>query len=171
MKVNLKSKICCPKNAGPFQMKVKIVFGLLIWYIISLIILEGCGCVSSPDIYRWEEKGDVTSLISALQDDNATVRWKAAEALGEIGDKRAVEPLISALQDDNATVREDAAWALGEIGDKRAVEPLISALQDWDATVRRNAAEALRKLAKTLGVAKIDIRINQALTSYRKIYK
>ena len=53
-------------------------------------------------------------------------RRAAAEALGQLGDKRAVEPLIAALQDDVENVRQAAAEALGQLGDERAVEPLIA---------------------------------------------
>src|SRR5215510_1908361 len=70
----------------------------------------------------------VDSLIAALKNPNWQVRYYAAWALGQIGDKRAVEPLITALHDENETVQDWATSALGEIGDKRAVDPLIEAL-------------------------------------------
>ena len=56
-----------------------------------------------------------------LTDDDEINRWKAAEALGRLGDPDAVEPLIDALWDDDSRVRLKAAWALGQIGDSRAV--------------------------------------------------
>ena len=78
---------------------------------------------------------------------NCTVRGEAAEALGEIGDERAVEPLIHALKDRDKAVRWKAAEALGEIGDERAVEPLIHALKDKDrAWVHCQVAEALGEI-------------------------
>jgi HEAT repeat protein len=80
-------------------------------------------------------------LIKALGDKDRG--HNAAEALGDIGDKRAVEPLIKALSDGGQEVRESAARALGEIGDKRAVKPLIKALEDEDYSVRAIAAGAL----------------------------
>jgi HEAT repeat protein len=43
------------------------------------------------------------------------VRQKAAEALGEIGDKKAVEPLTQALRDKYEFVRWNAADALKKI--------------------------------------------------------
>ena len=81
-------------------------------------------------------------LIKALGEGNLA----AAEALGEIGDKRAVEPLIKALGDDDPLVRDHAASALGEIGDKRAVEPLIKVLEDDVSDVRMWAAYALGEI-------------------------
>ncbi|MEJ5185587.1 MAG: HEAT repeat domain-containing protein, partial [Candidatus Geothermincolales bacterium] len=72
----------------------------------------------------------VQALIEALDDEDPETREKAAWALGEIGDVRAVEPLIRKLGDDAAAVRIKAAWSLGKIGDERAREPLSQALQD-----------------------------------------
>jgi HEAT repeat protein len=63
-------------------------------------------------------------FIRLLSDDDEVSRWKAAEALGRIGDPAAVEELISTLWDDDARVRLKAAWALGQIGDRRAYAPL-----------------------------------------------
>jgi HEAT repeat protein len=88
-------------------------------------------------------------LIKALRDKNSNIREKAAETLGRIGDRRAVEPLIKALGDENLNVREKAAEALGYMGDSRAVEPLIIvALKDEDWWVRNKAAEALVNIGK-----------------------
>jgi len=51
------------------------------------------------------------------------VRYTAAEALGKIGDVRAVEALIAALQDRNWVVRRVAAASLGKIRDAQAESP------------------------------------------------
>jgi HEAT repeat protein len=105
----------------------------------------------------------VDHLIQALRDENPRVRWGAAEALGKIGDRkavpsliqylrvhnskeaakalgyigdtRAVEPLIQIL---NKSRSETVIWALGEIGDARAVEPLIQALKDECSKVQEH---------------------------------
>ena len=73
---------------------------------------------------------------------------RAAEALGRLGDRRAVEPLLSVLGDRkrNEQARCVAADALATLGDPRAVEPLTQALVDGKAPVRRAAAGALAKL-------------------------
>ena len=89
---------------------------------------------------------DVKLLKELLKDEDAEVRRRAAEALGKIGDRRAVELLIEALRDGNPMVRIAAAEALGKIGDKRAVEPLIEALKDENAGVREAAAWALGEI-------------------------
>lgn len=88
----------------------------------------------------------VGPLIAALEDANWRVRKGAAEALGQIGDPRAVKRLTAALKDEHSGVRQAAAEALGGIGDARAVEPLVTALKDKYYPVRKAAAEALGKL-------------------------
>ena len=78
------------------------------------------------------------------------VRRGAVEALGKIGNDKAVGPLILALKDPyNDDVRWYAVKALGEIGSDKAVEALILDLKDSDYDVRRNAlAEALSEIAQ-----------------------
>ena len=79
------------------------------------------------------------------------MRDAAAEALGEIGDARAVEPLIAALKDGDWDVRQFAAKALGKIGDARAVEPLIATLKDSNKDVCKKAADALDEVGWQAG--------------------
>jgi HEAT repeat protein len=67
----------------------------------------------------------VAPLIAMLKDILAGPRAGAAETLGRIGDRRAVESLIASLKDEEIEVIQAAAGALGKIGDARAVEPLV----------------------------------------------
>jgi len=79
--------------------------------------------------------------------------WRRLEALGAIGDARAVAPLIAAL---NAILRQRkgcdsqmcraAAEALGRIGDARAVNSLIAALQAVYSNAQQAAADALVRI-------------------------
>ncbi|ODS34707.1 MAG: heat repeat-containing PBS lyase [Candidatus Scalindua rubra] len=92
----------------------------------------------------------VEELINALGDRDLEVREEAAEALGKIGDARAVEPLIKALGD--WVVGGKAAKALGEIGDARAVKPLIKELGDMSSNIQSEAAWALGKIDDTRAV-------------------
>jgi hypothetical protein len=72
---------------------------------------------------------------------------KAARALGEMGDERAVEPLIGLLHDRRRDLREAAADALGKIGDPRAIVPLSVTLKDDEyASVRDHARNAIRAI-------------------------
>jgi HEAT repeat protein len=56
------------------------------------------------------------------------VRDRAAEALGAIGDSRAIESLVKALVDEDWWVRRGAAEAIDRIGDVKTADPLIHAL-------------------------------------------
>jgi len=87
-------------------------------------------------------------LMGLVADDpEPRVRWFAADALGEIGDKRASRVLSKALSDANAGVRHAAARALGLIADPEALDALAGALTDTDASVATAAWEALLRMA------------------------
>lgn len=102
--------------------------------------------MSEDKIKDMIEREDVDGLIASLTDTNMDTRREAAEALGKIGDSRAVEPLIAALNDTTnylvikvplqvpstpVDARGEAALALGKIGDKSAVDAL-QAVADAD---------------------------------------
>ena len=100
-----------------------------------------------PNVDKFRAREDAPGLLKALEyQKHWRVRRDAAEALGQIGDARAVGPLIAALRDDISSVRQAAAEALGQIGDTSAVEPLIAALRDASLGVRRAAADALGQI-------------------------
>jgi HEAT repeat protein len=154
--------------------------------MIAVIWLESWGLPRSrPHPKVPTESTVMAALIVALQDEYPTrdepekyeryVRVWAAEALGLIGDARAVDPLRAALGDPvpevvriaanalgkiqdpravdaliqalkNPRARNSAAWNLGKVGDSRAVEPLVEAMKDQDQEFRKWAAEALAKI-------------------------
>src|SRR5258708_7661881 len=102
-----------------------------------------------PNVEKLKTQRDVMGLVKALSySKNQEVQRQAAEALGQVGDARAVEPLVVTLQDPYSTVRLQvaAAESLGKIGDGRAVEPLVAALKHPRGEVRRAAGAALRSL-------------------------
>ena len=108
-----------------------------------------------------DTKAVVELLIQALKDKNWGIRRRrAASALGNIGDKRAVEPLIQALKEENVHIRRATAGALNNIGDKRAVEPLILALNDEDKSVRTLAAGAIGKIRDKKAVEPLILALN-----------
>ncbi|MBI2302143.1 MAG: HEAT repeat domain-containing protein [Armatimonadetes bacterium] len=84
-------------------------------------------------LFRWWRRGQsdreavLGRLLADLGRRNERRRLRAAEQLGALGDRRAVEPLICALHDPGSGVRSAAAAALGRLGDARAGEALISA--------------------------------------------
>jgi len=99
----------------------------------------------------------VDELVLALKSQRPEARRLAANVLGELRDKRAVEPLVQALQvDDEYSVRTAAATALGLIKDSRAVWVLVGTLKMRDETTPERQAD-LEKLrqATTLALHKI----------------
>ena len=85
-------------------------------------------------------KEAVPRLLEILEMAGATTTGEEAmQALGAIGDPRAVEPLIYQMREKSST----AAWALGDLGDIRAVEPLIEALSSSEYLIRGSAARSL----------------------------
>ncbi len=82
----------------------------------------------------------VEPLIKILKSDNWSEVSLAAQVLGSIGDKRAVEPLIELLSNSPSAVEDmysrqwqilsAAATALGKIGSQQAVKPLIELLEE-----------------------------------------
>jgi hypothetical protein len=60
-------------------------------------------------------KPAVTALVKILKDGSDQQRRNAAELLGTISDKRAIEPLINALSDPNKWVRQHAINSLSTL--------------------------------------------------------
>lgn len=107
----------------------------------------------------------VEVLLVALRDtQNRTelggypLRRKAAEALGRIGDLRAVEPLIEALSCEDIFLREQVAWALGELGDRRGIAPLVHLLNPSAQEPHEVILESLGKLARTLNEPFLELQ-------------
>lgn len=97
-----------------------------------------------PDVVKMKAKHDVNGLIKALSyDKDISIRIKAAESLGEIGDSRAVDPLIIMIKDKDVEVCVAAVGALGKIKDVRKINPLIAAFGDRQKSIREKAVEAL----------------------------
>ena len=131
-----------------------LIFALIFGFACTGTGLKVEATEPKPDIAATEQNSniEIEKLIENLKDKDSKVRKKSAEALGSIGDMRAVEPLIEALKDEDENVRENAAKALGQIKDVKAVEPLIVALEDKDSGVRRYAAAALGNIGDAKAV-------------------
>lgn len=112
-----------------------------------LLALLAAGC---NDIGSMRRRRDVEGLLVLLGHSDAKVRTRAVDALGYVGDSRAVDPLIKALHDPDSYVREHAARNLGcdyhsSLGcdSAKTVSPLIETLADEDPFVRMEAARSL----------------------------
>ena len=131
------------------------------------------GLFGPPNVEKLRARRDFDGLIKALDyKKSESVSSHAAEALGQIGDARAVEALIATLgqmwpaaknalakigspavesllavlESPTLSRRSDAAEVLGQIRDPRAVEPLIALLNDGSEVMRRVAARALGQI-------------------------
>jgi len=87
----------------------------------------------------------VPQLIAALRHPDAEARRRAAQALGESEDARAVEPLLDALHDDDGEVRTAAVSALSRMKPLRGsdVARLLADLHGERDDVRRAAAKVI----------------------------
>jgi HEAT repeat protein len=95
------------------------------------------------------ENKDSASFIES--DDSLRLRSAAAQALGKLGDERAIVPLMSILNDkkENYRLRLACAEALGKLGNIQAVTPLVDILNDErekSLYLKESAAKALGML-------------------------
>jgi HEAT repeat protein len=98
-------------------------------------------------------KAAIPALLKALQDEDCSVRRRAAEALAHGGRSadRAVPPLLEALRDEDLVVRRQALRALQAcsqhdwymVSALQAIPAMIRALRAEDMIVRRYAASSL----------------------------
>ncbi len=87
----------------------------------------------------------INPLIKATTDDNAQVRFKAAEILGSMGDV-AVDKLIDEFENAKGKDKRFLAFALKETGDKKVVPYFVEATGDEDFGVRKVAVRSLGEL-------------------------
>ena len=86
-------------------------------------------------------------LVARLHDRDDRLRMVAAEALGSIGDARAIGAIVRAtLRDPAPQVRAHAAGALARLEGERAVDVLVAALADPDYATRLRALEAFETI-------------------------
>jgi cyclophilin family peptidyl-prolyl cis-trans isomerase/HEAT repeat protein len=95
---------------------------------------------------------DLTQLI---RDPDATIRTRAAIAIGRVRMGEGVPPLVAALQDPAPPVRASAAFALGLVGDKTALPSLQTALADSSPLVRVRVVDAIGLIGDASGAAAI----------------
>ena len=88
----------------------------------------------------------VPPMLDALKNGTDEIRINVANALGTIGDRRAIVGLTYAIHHDpNKEVKALAVTGLGNMRARGAVPPLTEALS-YDDTTATNAAEALGKI-------------------------
>ena len=87
----------------------------------------------------------IEPLIKATTDENAQVRFKAAEILGNMGDV-AVDKLIEEFKNAEGKDKRFLAFALKETEDNKVVPYFVEAIDDEDFGVRKVAVRALGEL-------------------------
>ena len=87
----------------------------------------------------------IDPLIKATTDENAQVRFKAAEILGSMGDV-AVDKLIEEFKNAEGKDKRFLAFALKETEDKKVIPYFLVACEDEDFGVRKVAVRALGEL-------------------------
>jgi len=86
------------------------------------------------------------------------VQWMAAQALGRIGDERAVDPLMKILPTAGGDLGMYVAQALGDLHDRRAVPALIEEIKRREEPELRGVAEALGRIGDPQAVpALVDL--------------
>jgi HEAT repeat protein len=139
-------------------MKIRKSIELIILVLAAiplLYVLNGEAKEAAPSAAQESKplaNQNLEDQIASLHKDSAYDRQRAAIALGNTGNAKALEPLIQALQDEDEFVRSFAARGLGNIRDPKAVDPLIKALGDKDLLVRRAAAQALGSIGDAKAV-------------------
>ena len=112
---------------------------------LSLLLF---GCSPEPS-YRTLP---ASHWLKQIRDPDATNRYHAAHALGEMGPSvtGALPALIKALEDPHTTVRWEAVQALAKFGPaaKNAASMLRQCLSDPEPSVKMAAEGALKEIAK-----------------------
>ena len=91
---------------------------------------------------------DILDLIEDLSSIDYAKRRNAAEALGNYGDRCAVDPLIQVLSDSDLEVIFAGVIALSKLRDSRAVNPLLQLLDHHEPAVQGLAIDALGELGE-----------------------
>ncbi|MGD8780437.1 MAG: M56 family metallopeptidase [Ignavibacteria bacterium] len=113
---------------------------LLLVIIVPLSIIKLQGRTPSDRELKYNK------AIQELNSSVNSVQEKAAWALGDLEDKRAVDQLIKTLDDDDPMVRAMAAWALGEIKEQSSLDALIEHLLDKNDYTKEMIIRAIGEL-------------------------
>lgn len=106
-------------------------------------------------------------LVAALRDGSVdSESSEAAQALGRLGDPRAIEPLLHALGNagENTRLMDGVAEALAAFGEPQAIEPLVQALRAYRFRSDRAIVDALVRLAEK-APERVVTALSQALES------
>jgi HEAT repeat protein len=94
----------------------------------------------------FERRGIAERALRDLRSRSAVKRAQAAETLGDLGRRSAIDPLCRLLEDRDEAVRLVAARSLGRIGDAAAARPLLNLLGSGRGAPEHIVAQALLRL-------------------------
>ena len=109
-------------------------------------------CAAAEALGNIKNKKATQALIEALKG-RKWLTYNAIEALGKIGDTRAIKPVAQFLFKDDPLISFASVKALGEIGDPEGAEYLLPLL--GSDTFNKEVIKALAKIAKKNGKKKI----------------
>jgi len=148
---------------------VKIrILGRMIWEGMRGMNVLMAGNGDEGDLDRRE---GIYSLIGSLGEQyEYAERIRAAKALGESRDPRAILPLVECLKDVDPRIRRCCAEALLRLGSIRSVQAFIERLEDREELVftRKVAADALAKIRSYSAIESLvgrllDLTENEAI--------
>lgn len=121
--------------------------------------------ISAADtLGKLKDPRGVEPLIAALPD--ADVKWAAVEALGRIGDARALPALGRMLADPAPDVRIEVIQALRHFNHPQVLNALMQVAQnDTNRAVRTRAIDLLSEIASTEQQGQVDVVRKKALTA------
>jgi HEAT repeat protein len=97
-------------------------------------------------IHALGDIGDRRALEALLEQPHADHRAETMLALGKLRDPQATDALIAGLTDEDWQVRMNAAMALGPLGAQKAEQPLRQTLEDEVTVVREWSARSLEMI-------------------------
>ncbi len=108
------------------------------------------------------------TIANALTNDpNPTVRAKAAESLGKLGDQAVTPLLLTALADSHLVVQCSAIQALGHLGNEAAIPQLLQVLENGATTTRQAAAAALGHIGSEAAIPGLLNALNDQAPAVR----
>jgi HEAT repeat protein len=88
----------------------------------------------------------LTTLITELNNNEAEIRYEAANACGELGAGEAVPHLLKLIKDEDHQVQEAAIKALGQISGEQAEQALNKLAKNPELRIREAAKSALEEI-------------------------
>ena len=114
-------------------------------------------------IHLEDQRVNTRQLLPYLESDSASIRARAAMAVGRIGDESSAELLAPMVGDPNMAVAAAAAFAIGLTGQDKYADMLLDDAWDFPSVVAARAVESAGRLSDS---SKTDVieRLIQFLT-------